>query len=758
MAKKMRGLDSRYKTMVSDGRKIADAFASQQKPTGSLKQIYDYYFRSDIQVAVYEFAKGRQITVLKEFHPMFDGLRAPEDVLYIALHCAKIDRHLWPSLHGTISRVDESGNYFCDFVVAIDYKKDWRMCFDEMQPLVEQLRDFGLSFCIKYSGNCSPHLIIPGELFPPDATRSQKIRTDLLAYIKNTLKHPELLDTNLLREDYFLRLAYSLNENTGLVSVPILPEEYTSFSRRLALPDNAEVIPTWWGNYPEDAQYRLEAFFNQVLHSKKFEVKLQPIRTIIPAHYANKNLLFVTLNHDVSRQKSEQIVSIIRFCRKKISAQRGRYAELCRRLTLHRQKVHNAIYDFLEELPNQESRGMLLKRYKHDLDNLANVLVNALPNQLSEHQKKVEGQLAKINSGIASIPQADFSTVKAKVRNLVSVSRRIQKLKAEFTALAELARDINDGNATEEPPAQLQIAIDRFVREYNDCRVACGLESSQAFPKNLGQHLENWSKETKKEAQQYLDSLDLLKEQAKVNQNLQLLMLLNAQLATMEERLKEMAKIMEELSELRVPEQFKIELAEQIRRTTEFDVYEAQFYTGVLLCLSARDNLIITVDGCFLLLSNKRDRGGGLLIDVLHAAVADDRLSGVILLKDALMSEGEGYHSLFYPEINNVRLPVSFNLKQKITRVILDVNQGRLCRPNVMMNILLEELGDDSFPLISRWLDLMEYEQVWRQYGEVDIRCVNAYQPGENAKKGEKKTTAPPALATVIDFEEILRE
>jgi len=756
MAKKMKALESRYEIAVCDGQNIADFFVSRQKPTGSLKQIYDYYSRPDIQVAIYEFAKGRKITVLREFHPMFDGLRAPEDVLYIALHCAKIDRHLWPSLHGTISRVDESGNYFCDFVVEIDYKKDWRMCFDGMRPLVEQLWDFGLSFCIKYSGNCSPHLIIPGELLPPDATRSQKIRADLLEYIKKAIKHPEHLDTSFLDANHFLRLAYSLNENTGLVSVPILPEEYESFSRRLALPENVEVIPTWWANYPEDAQYRLEAFFNQVLYSKKFDVKFPSIRAVLPADYANKNLLFVTVNRDVSQRKSEQIASIIRFCRQKISTQRGRYTELCRRLTLHRQKLHNAIYDFLEELPNQDGRRMLLKGYKHNLDGLAKVLVDTLPNQLSERQKKVEEQLAKVNSSIASIPH-DISTVKAEVRNLVSVSRRIQNLKAEFTVLTELVRDINDGDATEKSLAQLQTAIERFVKEYSDCRVAYGLEYSKRFPKNLGRHLKNWSKNAKKKAQQYLDSLDVLKQQAEVNQKLQSLMLLNAQLATMEERLKEMAKITEELSGLEVPERFKMELAEQIRRNAEFDVCEVQFYTGVLLCLRARDNLITTVGGHFLLLSNKRDGGDGLLIDILHADVVDDRLSGVVLLKDALISERERYRSLFYPEIQNVRLPVSFNLKQTITRAILEVNQGRLCRPNVLINILLEELGDANLPLVSKWLELMGYEEIWREYGEVDIRRVNAYQPYEDAKKGEETTTGSPAIASVIDFEEILR-
>ena len=758
MAKKMRDSESQYEIAVNEGQEIAYLFASHQEPTGDLKHIYDYYSRPDVQGAIYEFSKGRKITILREFYPMFDGLRAPEDILYIALHCVKIDRSLWPSLHGTISRVDESGDYFCDFVVEIDYKEDWRVCFDGMLPLVEQLRDFGLSFCLKYSGNCSPHLIIPGEFFPPDATRSQKIRLDLLEYIKNVIRHPEHLDLSFLSADHFLRLAYSFNENTGLVSVPILPGEYESFSRKMALPENVKVIPSWWANYPEDAQYSLESFLNQALYSTSFGVEYPPIRTALPTHYANKNLLFITKNHGIPEKQSEGIASFIRFCQEKISPQRGRYVELCRRLTLHRQKVHNAVYEFLEEFPNQESSKILLKRYNRDLNALARALVDKLPDQLSENQGQVEEQLAEINAGIASISQTDISTVKSKARNLISVSRRIQNLITEFTRLDGCISPAHNGDVAEEALAQLQPEIDRFVNEYNDCRAACGLESYQSLPTNLRQHLENWSRNTKKEAQRYLDELDLLREQAKVNRKLQLLMLLNALLATMEERLKEMAKITRELSLLKIPERFKSELTEKVQHNAEFADCEAEFYPGTIVCLNARDNVVTTVDGHFLLILNPRNEEAGLLIDVLHADVEDDRLSGVMLLKDALIRSAGSYRSLFYPEIQHLSLPDNFNLKQKITRAILDVNQGRLCRPNVMVNILLKELGEANLALISKWLELIGYEQVWRQYGEVDIRRMDIYQPDEEPKKGKEKAIGLSPLADVIDFEEILRE
>jgi len=773
MAKKMRDQENRYEIAVNEGQKIAYILARGQEPTGILKQIYDYYSRPDVQEAIYDFSKGRKITILREFYPMFNGLRAPEDILYIALHCLHINRGLWPSLHGTISRTDESGDYFCDFVVEIDYKEDWRVCFDGMLPLVEQLRDFGLSFCVKYSGNCSPHFIIPGELFPPDATRSQKIRVGLLEYIKGVIRHPEHLGLSFLSEDHFLRLAYSFNENTGLVSVPILPEEYESFSRNLALPENVRVIPSWWANYPEDAQYNLESFLNQALYSKSFDVEYPPIRTALPAYYANKNLLFITKNHGIPEKKSEGVADVISFCQEKISTQRGRYAELCRRLTLHRQKVHKAVYEFLEKCPNQESSKILLKKYNRDFDALAKALVDNFPDQLSEHQRQVEEQLAEINSNIASISQTDISTVKTKVRNLVSVSRRIQNLITESTRLNERAK--------EESLAQLQPDIDQFVSEYNDCRAACGLEypvaqasclrrmaSSErserlhprdAYPTtNLSQHLENWSRNTKKEAQGYLDALDLLKEQAKVNKRLQLLMLLNAQLATMEERLKEMANITGQLSLLKVPERFKIALSEKIQNNAEFADSEAEFHTGTIVCLNARDNGVVTVDGNFLLIANKRGKEAGYLIDVLHADAEKDRLSGVVLLKDALIKVKGGYCSLFYPEIQNIGLPDNFNLKQNITRAILDINQGWLCRPNVLVNILLEELGEANLPLISKWLKLMGYERIWREYGEVDIRRVDIYQPDEETKKGEEKKAGLSSIADVIDFEEILRE
>lgn len=236
------------------------------------ERIRSYYSRSDIQLAMYSYAKGRKISVLKNFHPMFSGstLRKPEDVLPIMMFYSR-ELPLWSSMHGTVSRYDDDGNSLCDLVVEVDCKKSRVKCFNLTRPLIRLFQDLELEFRIKYSGNASSHVIIPGEVFPEKWRKNGNRRylyAKLLDFFREQIKEPKLLDGSFRNSSHFLRLAYSLNENTGLASIPIGIDDFDRFSWQSAYPDSVVVLEDWW-DIPDDAQERTESLIEFALGEKR---------------------------------------------------------------------------------------------------------------------------------------------------------------------------------------------------------------------------------------------------------------------------------------------------------------------------------------------------------------------------------------------------------------------------------------------------------------------------------------------------------
>ncbi|MFQ6043479.1 MAG: hypothetical protein ACE5PV_21705, partial [Candidatus Poribacteria bacterium] len=263
-------LTAKYDAVIEKGRELSEIY-QQKGRRGDDWRIYNYYSRSDIQRAMFEYARGRKITVLRHFRALYPEIKEPEDILYISLYHAERS-NLWPSLHGQISRKLESGEQVCDFVIEIDYKRSWETCFRATRPIIEMFLDFDLHACVKFSGHCSAHVIIPGETFPIDK-RNSHIRSQLMQFVSSVVKHAAKLDRSFTSPAHFLRLAYSINEKTGLVSLPIRLEEFDNFSWQEAKLENVKVIDDWWGMVPADTQERMSEFLQFALHKKHFTVK-----------------------------------------------------------------------------------------------------------------------------------------------------------------------------------------------------------------------------------------------------------------------------------------------------------------------------------------------------------------------------------------------------------------------------------------------------------------------------------------------------
>lgn len=230
------------------------------------ERVVAYYARPDIQREMYRYARGRYLTVLRNFRPMFSALRDPDDILPLMFHYLASKSNRWPSMHGTIVRYNEAGQKVCDFVFEPDFKKSWAVAFGAARPIVQLFLRTGLPFFIKFSGGTSPHIIVPGEaLVTADEKQIKKdeFRELVYGFVKSRMNNPGFLDGANWQPDHFLRLAYSIHELGGKVSIPIRPEEFDSFNPSMARIENVVVIQNWW-DIPEDAAERGREFVQQV--------------------------------------------------------------------------------------------------------------------------------------------------------------------------------------------------------------------------------------------------------------------------------------------------------------------------------------------------------------------------------------------------------------------------------------------------------------------------------------------------------------
>jgi len=233
------------------------------------ERIIAYYARPDVQSEMYRFARGRYLTVLRNFRPMYSALQEPEDVLPLMLHYLKPKGNRWPSMHGTISRHNEAGKTICDYVFEPDFKKNWANAFSAARPIVQLFLKMGLPFFVKYSGSTSPHIIVPGEALATGTERGLKkgeFREAVYSFVKSRMHNPGLLDGPNWKPDHFIRLPYSIHELGGKVSMPIKPEEFDSFKPDMARIENVVMMENWW-QIPEDAAERGREFVNLVLQN-----------------------------------------------------------------------------------------------------------------------------------------------------------------------------------------------------------------------------------------------------------------------------------------------------------------------------------------------------------------------------------------------------------------------------------------------------------------------------------------------------------
>ncbi len=264
-----------------------------------------YYERPDIQKAILKFAKDREIGV------MFDGYfgKRPDVIenLYdiqkfvkngvMSFHTSE-ERWANPLLLGNDKLTDEDkakNRIGWDLILDLD-GVDFELSKIVGRIIIDHLKEIGINnISIKFSGNKGFHIGVPWEAFSeniigigetrnlfPDVARkiasylvyelkskfAREILTavgsidlasekygiplgDLISKDEDCLNFDWMklmeIDTILIASRHLFRAPYSLNEKSGLVSVPLKAEKIMEFQKHWATPER--IKPDYHNNY-----------------------------------------------------------------------------------------------------------------------------------------------------------------------------------------------------------------------------------------------------------------------------------------------------------------------------------------------------------------------------------------------------------------------------------------------------------------------------------------------------------------------------
>ncbi|MBU4241867.1 MAG: hypothetical protein KKA65_03540 [Nanoarchaeota archaeon] len=253
------------------------------------KEMIDYYSRKDVQEAILSCSKDREVGVMlgSIFGKRPDVLEYPGDVGRLGRQGATsfhISEERWndalslkPGM--TKKQLDENRKGW-DLIIDIDTAY-WYGAKMTAFFIIEALKYHDINnYSIKFSGNKGLHIGVPFETFPdevhgiktkdlfPDSLRIiasyiqdfikdylaakllEKDSIDEIAKICNKtveeLKKDGMfepftvieIDTVLISNRHLFRAPYSLHEKSGLVSLPINPEELLNFQKEMAKPSN----------------------------------------------------------------------------------------------------------------------------------------------------------------------------------------------------------------------------------------------------------------------------------------------------------------------------------------------------------------------------------------------------------------------------------------------------------------------------------------------------------------------------------------
>lgn len=260
-------------------------------PLGYAPKIGDvlaYYGRErkDIAQAIFNYGKDRKVRVTNDPGVLGGGggqHGIPSIDNVIALAKGFLDGNensvpkKYPAFHGTIARFSKGffgkSHVGADIVIDIDVKDNFREAFKQGKKVIDFLDSYNVPYRIKFSGGSGPHIIIPYEYLPKSLSNgnSAKAHQQIFSTISSRSKAGHI-DGSFTSAGHFYRIPYSINEHTGLVSLPLQRDQYDDFTPSMADMWKVEVDESW---FVEPDESEKEAILDMLgdTHGKK-QVKI----------------------------------------------------------------------------------------------------------------------------------------------------------------------------------------------------------------------------------------------------------------------------------------------------------------------------------------------------------------------------------------------------------------------------------------------------------------------------------------------------
>ncbi len=161
----------------------------------------------------------------------------------------------------------------------------WRRSFEDLYGVIQLLDDFGVCYRMKYSGVRSLHFMIPFEAFPKQFNGESVLsqRSEIQDRVQKYFRR--YCGMERAHGGGVMRLAYSLNEDNGLVSLPISSHQLSSFRPWKANIHSVTVDKPWHGNVPADASRKMLRFLREVYKDDAKARKITPGLEIAPKDF-----------------------------------------------------------------------------------------------------------------------------------------------------------------------------------------------------------------------------------------------------------------------------------------------------------------------------------------------------------------------------------------------------------------------------------------------------------------------------------------
>ena len=240
--------------------------------------------RKDVAEAIFKYGRDRKIIVTDNPGVLGGGrgqagFQSPDDIPMLAQKALENQKDAilrrYPGFHGTLAKYYgniRKAQKGADLVIDIDVKQNFREAFKSGRKVLDFLDFYNVPYRIKFSGGSGPHIVIPYEAFPESLSGDRFDRAYKLAF-QTIMSRSRAgnIDGSFASTSHFCRIPYSLNENTGLVSLPIRREQYDDFTPSMAELWNVQVDEDWFREPDEEAKEALIEMLRDAVGRSKRE-------------------------------------------------------------------------------------------------------------------------------------------------------------------------------------------------------------------------------------------------------------------------------------------------------------------------------------------------------------------------------------------------------------------------------------------------------------------------------------------------------